>query len=235
MVGGRFAEGLELLRELRREPLTEFWEQVFTWREAETAYHTDPSPEAFSRAWEVVAYWDDSTDPQLRPIMDMVKSDIALYSGDWGDAYRRAADVMARSDLQPMWSLWNMAIAAAGLRDADRLEEAGRLLDDQGLSGAFARSLRAYLAGASAALRGDTNEAASLLERSLEDLHRVGTPKEIVATQATYGALLGLDHAGAAAAAGEARDWIAQTGSHVYREMFGDGLPAAEERATETA
>ena len=71
--------------------------------------------------------------------------------------------------------------------------------------------------------------------REFHDINRVGTRNTIVTAQATYGALVGLDHPGAAAAAGDARDWITETGSLVYLGMFADGLPVAEERAAGTA
>jgi class 3 adenylate cyclase/tetratricopeptide (TPR) repeat protein len=233
---GRYAEALALLDETREEMAPEgFWEAAFGVREAIALAIRDGSRAELERVRRLLTYWDDSTDPQLRPAIDLTKAAVDILAGDHDAAYRRAREVIETSNAYLLLGLRVCAEAAVWQRDPDRVSETLQTLDGSDLTGRYVAALRAYLTGARRALAGDREGGAAAFTEALGDLERVGTADELVVARTTFAALVGLDHPGAAAAADEAYEWISEAGAALYLDIYGAGLPPGAQRATGTA
>jgi class 3 adenylate cyclase len=233
---GRYDEALDLLAEIRQEMVPEgFWQTAFDLRESIIVIIRQGALEEVERARELLTYWDDSTDPQLRPAIDLTKAAVDVLAGDWDVAYRRARDVIDASSVYLLWGLRVCAEAAAWQRDSERVADTLERLTASELTGRYAGALRAYLAGAGHALRGDRTAAAEAFAEALDALLRVGTADELVMARTTFAALVGRDHPGAAAASDEAHRWIVDVGATRYLDLYAAGLPPATRSATGTA
>jgi hypothetical protein len=212
-----------------------FWQTTFGLREAIVLVVRDGSGESLERARRFLTYWDDSTDPQLRPAIDLTKAAVDILAGDLDAAYVQARQVIEASSAYLLWGLKVCAEAAAWQRDPDRVDETLQSLDGSDLTGRYVAALRAYLVGARCALAGDRDGAAAAFTEALDHLERVGTADELVVARTTFAALVGLDHPGAAAAADEAHRWIGEVGATHYLDIYGAGLPPAAQRSAGTA
>jgi class 3 adenylate cyclase len=232
---GRFDEAMTLLDEVRREPLPEFWVQIFALREAVVELMRNPSDAALNRAHELIAYWDDSHDAQLRPIMDLMKAGVDTYAGKWEAAYERSIRVARDSEFMPMWGMNLLGTAAVWSRHRERIAASARHLESGGIVGPYAAGLRSYLAGADAALAGDLETAATEFASAIALIGEVGTASDLAIAQATFYALVGDGDRDAVQAGRAAADWIAATGARILAETFGAGLPAARPAQTASA
>ncbi|NQV05544.1 AAA family ATPase [bacterium] len=233
---GHFDEALATIETALEEDLPEFWQMLLGWRVAEIDLLRGPSPEGVAEIERIMSYWDDSTDLQMRALNDIGKAGLDFLAGDYEGAFQKAA-AMAEgggADFVDLEAARLMAVSAAQLRDPAAASKAVAALDRTGQVGPYAAGLRAFTHAVNQALGGDSAAAAGSFGTAIEILDRVSVATDRFITRATYAALIGPDHPGAATAAAEAQKWLDESGNVLFAQLFAAGLPSGTEQS-ETA
>ncbi len=156
------------------------------------------------------------TNPQWAALLPVTQSLIALVAGDLEASYQHAmrSITTARGDLIGR-VLGNAAAARAALllRDRERAGEALRTLDSIPLSGAWLDATRQELHAGLLALDGRVDDALPAYSQAARRFREMDLPFCLGMCQLELAMLIGPDHAGARAAAEEAKEIFTRLGS----------------------
>jgi hypothetical protein len=231
---GRFDEAEAVAMTFDEEPLPEFWERVMTLRKLMCRLALDPAAEAFAEARVVLAYWDDSTDPQLRSAIDGAKAFVEVLAGEFAVGHRLALSAWDSFPAGSWGPILTATIAAAALRDAEPLAAVSARFEEANGRGAWAAGIGSLIAGVGAALDGERDRAVAAFGSVLEHWSRVGFAGELAAARGAFVSLVGPDLPETAEAAAALAAFVEETGAVVYARVFPDALPG-EIRASDTA
>jgi class 3 adenylate cyclase len=217
---GRFDDAMALLAEVDLDTLPDLWHNVYRLTLATEEMYRHPSPGVFDRARRILSHWEDSTDPQMRSMVDAVHAMIDVLVGDIDAALARSmpsdlgTDAMAAVVAASMWS-----------RDPLHLQRALTYVEGLPMQGRFTGAVRGLLVATLEAVEGRTDAAVSGFTAAIDTLDAVGTGMDRVQARALFAATVGLDRPEAAAAARDALEWIRSVGAHQLERAWAAGLP----------
>ncbi len=172
----------------------------------------------------------DGSDQQLTLNVQGAWPWVAALDGRPQDAFSLAMDVpMEGVPIQAPWIAFGSALQ---LRDEARFEAAADRFADWPWPGAKVQRIKLYTDAGRAALARATGDAVAGFALLIEHLEEYGFPIELYGVRTLFAALVGQDVPEAREAAELAYQWIIDTGSYGYLELWKDGLP---EQATEAA
>jgi class 3 adenylate cyclase/tetratricopeptide (TPR) repeat protein len=222
---GLLDESERLLDELEAEELPPFWQTVYELVRMKIALLRGTSDD-FDRAYLLQSKMAESVSTTLTHYVDLGMAEIDLLRGDYEAAYDRASRV---PDQEVFGAVLIGAQAAACARRPDWIGAMVERLRGSSAKGRAATGLRHLVAGIAAALGGAQEDAVRKFRDGLQIWRRVAAEMNLARAQAIFGALVGLDHPEAAAAAAEARRWITECGAHRLLDLWSAGLPPADE------
>jgi class 3 adenylate cyclase/tetratricopeptide (TPR) repeat protein len=197
------------------------------WRSAIEAFRGDPA--ALDELAGHLAFWDDSTDPQVVGIL----AGLRVWEYNWRGDYQRAYQHSLTSDFDPPfpYRLHGALHAAAWLRDADRVTATREELAARPSRGRRVKGLRLFAEAAERALADDIDAAGPLFDQAITLWQESATGLEAVLLQATCAKLIGQDHPVGRSAAAAADEWISTNGYGLFVDLLAQGLPAARPEA----
>jgi len=154
---------------------------------------------------------------------------IAALDGRNADAFSMAMEVPMEIFVIAPWIAFGSAL---WLQDEDRFEAAVARFADWPWPGAKEHRIKLYTEAGRTALAGSTPDAVAAFGALIEHLEEYGFPIELYGVRTLFAALVGQDVPEAREAAELAYQWIIDTGSYGYLELWKAGLP---EQATEAA
>lgn len=181
----------------------------------------------FERASKALSYWEGSQDPGIRAIWSHLHAHLALLKGDFAAAYDRAIAI-PRDHPYPT-ELEIAFLAAAHLRDMDRLAEVSQRLLALDEKGRMIAALRLLGAGVEAYVAGRLSEAGASIRQVLESVSVVSNPDYIATLQAAVAGLLGLEDALGQEAGRAAKLFYEESGDVNLLALYADALPAGDQ------
>jgi len=170
----------------------------------------------------VGATWGTSRDQQIIQGRDWLIASSYLAEGAWDQAFDLAIV------LETPYAIAAALEAGAWSRDPDRVRSALEVVDDRFPRGRFRDALTRLGQAVLIALDGHREASAEAFSAGLDVLAQVGFPTDLARWQALFGALVGLDHPAALAAATHAKEWLRAAGAAGIERLVADGLPADE-------
>jgi class 3 adenylate cyclase/tetratricopeptide (TPR) repeat protein len=222
---GRLDEAERLLDEFDPGELPPFWQTAYELTRTKIALLRGTSDD-FERAYLLQTKVAESIGGANRAWIEVATAGIDLLRCDYETAFERVIHLPAQEDV---WVVMTGAQAAGWARRPEWIEAvAGRLADVPPL-GRVVTGLRHLVAAIGAALHDRTEEAVTEFRAGLQIWSRVAAGSNLAGAQAIFAHLVGIDHPEAAAAAAQARAWIADCGASRFFEVWAGGLPAADE------
>jgi hypothetical protein len=167
----------------------------------------------------------DEADPQSQASVPVARARLHLLTGRFQAAYD---DVLSVDEAQRFPDHLSAAmVAAAMLRDIDRLEVVAEGLRTSPARGRMLGSLRNAVSGALAALRGHTTEAVADFSRALVFRY---LRLDRANLQALFATLVGREVPEARKASDAAFEVFTEVGATAYLDLYAAGMPPAEER-----
>jgi class 3 adenylate cyclase/tetratricopeptide (TPR) repeat protein len=217
---GRFDEAVALLGEVDLDTLPDLWQQMYRLTLASEEGYRRPSPEVFDRARDILAGWEDSTDPQMRQIVTSAQVSIDILLGDIASALARATpSELGAAEETPV------IIASMWSRDPHHITQAMEHVDALPMQGRFTTAVRTLLVATLDAVEGRTDDAVSGFTAAIDILDAVGTGMDRAQARALFAATVGHDRPEAAAAGRVALEWIRSVGALQLERAWADGLP----------
>jgi len=171
----------------------------------------------------------ERSDQQMAANVKEAIASNAAREGRAADAFSMAMDIPMDTWFQAPWIAFSSALS---LGDEDRFEAAFARFADWPRPGAKVERFRLYTDAGRAYFAEATAEAVIAFAALVENVEEYGLPLEVNGHRVEFAALVGQDVPEAREAAERAYQWIIDTGSYGYLELWKDGLP---EQAVEAA
>lgn len=220
---GHFAEALDLLDQFDRAEMDPLWRNSFKFL-ADGVALLRGEPGAVEQAWETLSFWKDETNPQTAAIVQWNGVRVALWAGDFADAYGRALQIdhriLAFGD-----HLYLAAQAALWLGDTARVDALTEVLNGLPFRGRMIRGFNLLLSAGRTALNNQPDAAVTGFRELIELWEQVAKPINLAEVRALFAALVGQDHPEARAAAEAAYQFVSSSGASQLLELWAPGLP----------
>jgi hypothetical protein len=183
--------------------------------------HLQGTPGIGGRIRAELDTWGDIGDPQIRDYVAALRATAHVFDGELAPAF----DLFVGAVTVPAGAAAALTVAVA-LRDPHSIS--GALIASRAripARGKLGVALERYGAGALLFLEGDHDGGIERMTAALDTFSKILPPTELVARQAVFAALVGLDHPAGLAAGTVAQEWLRSVGAAGLERVYAFGLP----------